>query len=157
MNGVSLGHLRAIHTKDPKEVRPRIKLAAVDSEKREFDPVNFARHYNEHPSGIEAIALVRTLNFNMGCALKYVMRRHGKEYERSLNSAEYYLRDQHESGNVMVQNYVIFRLLDDYRHYEPVPQVATFYRVFSSYLNHPTNQNFEMLMGSLGRIIESKL
>ena len=123
----------------------------------EFDVVNKAKQYNVHPSGIEAIHLVRCLNFNMGCALKYVMRRHGKEYERSLLSAEYYLNDQHRSGIVMVLNCGIYRLLDDYRQAEPAQQVSTFYRVFSTYLNHPTNQHFEMLISSLQRIMAEKV
>jgi len=124
---------------------------------KEFDEVNLAKHYNVHPSGIEAINLVRCLNFNMGCALKYVMRRHGKEYVRSLKSAEYYLKDQHVSGNVMIQNYAIFRLVDDYVQGEEVRQAATFYRAFSGYLNLPSQRNFDMMMGSLDRLLEDRL
>jgi hypothetical protein len=122
-----------------------------------FDVVQKAKHYNVHPSGIEAINIVRCLNFDMGCAIKYVIRRHGKEYERSLKSAEYYLKDQHHSGNCMVLNYSVFRMLDDYTQAEEVPQVATFYRLFSAYLNLPSNSNFEMLSGALSRILEGKL
>jgi len=122
-----------------------------------FDVVQKAKHYNEHPSGIEAITLVRCLNFDMGNAIKYVMRRHGKEYERSLKSSEYYLRDQHKSGNCMILNYAIFRMLDDYAQAEKVSQVATFYRVFSAYLNMPTTSNFDMLIGSLTRVREGGL
>jgi hypothetical protein len=122
-----------------------------------FDVVQKAKHYNVHPSGIEAIIIVRCLNFNMGCAIKYVMRRKDKEYERSLKSAEYYLRDQHQSGNCMVLNYAVFRLLDDYVQAEKVSQVATVYRVFSTYLNMPTTPTFDMMIGALTRVREGNL
>lgn len=49
-------------------------------------------HYNEHPSGIECIDIVKYENFNIGNALKYIWRRKhkGKEIE-DLKKAIYYL------------------------------------------------------------------
>ena len=123
----------------------------------DFDVVKKAKHYNTHPSGIEAIHIVRCLNFDMGCFVKYVMRRHGKEYARSLNSAEYYLRDQHSSGTPMVLNYSVFRLLDDYAQAEKVSQLSTLYKLVSVYLTLPSTSNFEMLLGALSRVREGGL
>jgi len=36
--------------------------------------VNHPKHYNEHPSGIECIAIIRHYNFDIGNALKYLWR-----------------------------------------------------------------------------------
>lgn len=122
-----------------------------------FDVVQKAKHYNDHPSGIEAIHIVRCLNFDMGCAVKYVMRRHGKEYARSLKSAAYYLEDQHKSGNQPVVNGLAYRLLEDYASKEPVAQARAFYRNVSQYLVHPTNQHFRMVVDALTRLQEDEV
>ena len=49
-------------------------------------------HYQNHPSGIECIDIVKHENFNIGNALKYIWRRKdkGKEVE-DLKKALYYL------------------------------------------------------------------
>lgn len=38
------------------------------------DAVNHPPHYNEHPSGVECIEIVRHYNFNIGNAIKYLWR-----------------------------------------------------------------------------------
>lgn len=38
------------------------------------DPVNHPKHYNAHPSGIECIAVVEHMGFNLGNAVKYIWR-----------------------------------------------------------------------------------
>ena len=38
------------------------------------DPVNHPKHYNNHPSGIECIDVVRHMNFNRGNSIKYIWR-----------------------------------------------------------------------------------
>lgn len=38
------------------------------------DPVNHPTHYTAHPSGIECIAVVEHLTFNVGNAIKYLWR-----------------------------------------------------------------------------------
>lgn len=38
------------------------------------DAVNNPKHYNSHPSGIECIAVVEHMNFNVGDAVKYLWR-----------------------------------------------------------------------------------
>ena len=49
-------------------------------------------HYQNHPSGIECIDIVKHENFNIGNALKYIWRRKdkGKEIE-DLQKAIYYI------------------------------------------------------------------
>lgn len=40
----------------------------------ENDPVNHPRHYTEHPSGVECIAITQHMNFCLGNAMKYIWR-----------------------------------------------------------------------------------
>ncbi len=40
----------------------------------QMDEVNHPRHYTQHPAGIECIAVVEQMNFNLGNAVKYVWR-----------------------------------------------------------------------------------
>jgi hypothetical protein len=36
--------------------------------------INHPRHYNAHPSGVECIAVVEHMSFNVGNAIKYLWR-----------------------------------------------------------------------------------
>lgn len=59
--------------------------------------VNHPKHYNEHPSGIECIEIVRHENFNCGSAIKYVWRRAKKDPEKEIEDLEkavWYLQDE---------------------------------------------------------------
>ncbi len=38
------------------------------------DPVNRPRHYTQHPSGVECIAVAEHMNFCRGNAVKYIWR-----------------------------------------------------------------------------------
>jgi hypothetical protein len=38
------------------------------------DPVNNPVHYTDHPSGIECIQITEHMNFNLGNAIKYILR-----------------------------------------------------------------------------------
>lgn len=38
------------------------------------DNVNHPRHYNQHPSGVEAITIAEHMGFNVGNAIKYLFR-----------------------------------------------------------------------------------
>jgi hypothetical protein len=59
------------------------------------DPVNHPRHYNVHPSGLEAIEICEHLSFCVGNAVKYVWRA-GEKGDRieDLRKAEWYLTRQ---------------------------------------------------------------
>lgn len=59
------------------------------------DMVNHPKHYNNHPSGIECIQIVRYMQFNTGNALKYIWRadEKGKSIE-DLEKAIFYLEDE---------------------------------------------------------------
>jgi hypothetical protein len=49
-------------------------------------------HYNQHPSGIECIDIIKYENFNIGNAIKYIWRRQHKGSEiEDLKKAIYYL------------------------------------------------------------------
>ncbi len=58
--------------------------------------VNHPKHYNSHPSGVEAIDLCEVLSFNLGNALKYAWRAgcKGDEYTEleDLKKAHWYVR-----------------------------------------------------------------
>jgi len=63
------------------------------------DPVSHPKHYNDHPSGIECIAITRHMNFNVGNAIKYLWR-HGKKDPQAtiedLKKAAFYIKDEIE-------------------------------------------------------------
>lgn len=56
------------------------------------DNVNHPPHYKQMPNGIEAIDITENFNFNLGNALKYIIRcdHKGKPYE-DINKAIWYL------------------------------------------------------------------
>jgi len=60
-----------------------------------FDEVARPKHYNSHPSGIEAIEITRHENFNVGNALKYLLRHRYKGNPiTDLKKAQWYLADE---------------------------------------------------------------
>lgn len=64
---------------------------------QKIDPngVNHPRHYNEHPSGVEAIVVCREMSFNVGNAFKYVYRLGAKDRAlKELEKALWYLKDE---------------------------------------------------------------
>lgn len=66
-----------------------------------IDPhgVNHARHYNLHPSGIEAIEVIRYMGFNVGSAFKYLFRSgHKGALLQDVEKALWYLRDEINYG-----------------------------------------------------------
>lgn len=68
-----------------------------------FDPVERAEHYNAHPSGIEAIEIIRHYTFTVGSAVKYLWRAGLKKDEgledkekeiQDLEKAKWYIDDR---------------------------------------------------------------
>ena len=45
-----------------------------ENPKDSYDSVNRPFHYNQHESGIECITITRQLNYDLGCAIKYLWR-----------------------------------------------------------------------------------
>jgi len=68
------------------------------------DTVNHPKHYNESPSGIECIEVVRHLGFNIGNAIKYCWRAgfKAKDPIEDLKKAIWYLED--EIGRIKSMN-----------------------------------------------------
>jgi Protein of unknwon function (DUF3310) len=69
----------------------------ITTEHKAGDEVDHPTHYNSHPSGIEAITIVRHHSFNVGNALKYLWRQGLKQGEPSLKDlkkAAWYLNDE---------------------------------------------------------------
>lgn len=56
-----------------------------------FDNINHPKHYNSHPSGIEAIQITEYMNFCLGNAIKYILRHEHKGGTEDLRKAIWYL------------------------------------------------------------------
>jgi len=57
--------------------------------------VHHPKHYNDHPSGIECLDVIRHMNFNLGNAVKYIWRCDLKEDAiEDLKKAIFYLEDE---------------------------------------------------------------
>lgn len=56
--------------------------------------VNHPKHYTNHPSGIECIAITRHMTFNLGNAIKYIWRSDLKNGIEDLEKAVWYLQDE---------------------------------------------------------------
>jgi hypothetical protein len=115
-----------------------------------FDIVNRAEHYNTHPSGIEVIDIIRHMSFDLGCVLKYAMRRKGKEGQRSLSSAVYYINDHwanrvEESGAA----YQAIPLLQQYVFAEPVEEARQVYHAVIEYMNSPSAKSAAVVVTAL--------
>ena len=68
------------------------------TEKTEFDPVDRPRHYVESAVTIEPIELLRHAPFDLGCALKYLIRYDKKgNAEQDLRKALWYIECTEES------------------------------------------------------------
>lgn len=61
------------------------------------DSVNHPPHYNQHPSNVECIEIVRHMNFNLGNVVKYLWRaglKDGVVDLEDLKKARWYLDDE---------------------------------------------------------------
>ena len=57
--------------------------------------VNHPKHYNNHPSNIEAIEVIRSMSFNIGNTFKYVYRRNDKNHViQDLKKSIWYIEDE---------------------------------------------------------------
>jgi hypothetical protein len=59
--------------------------------------VNHPNHYNNNPSGIECIDVIRHMNFNVGNAVKYLWRagvKDDKTHIEDLEKASWYIQDE---------------------------------------------------------------
>lgn len=65
----------------------------IDSfDEEETNNVNHPDYYNENPSGIECIEVIRHYPFNVGCAIKYLWRA-GLKKDASLSDKEKEIED----------------------------------------------------------------
>lgn len=62
--------------------------------------VNHPPHYNNHPSGIECIAIVEHMNFCLGNAIKYIWRASMKGGIEDLEKAKWYIQREIDRLNV---------------------------------------------------------
>lgn len=60
---------------------------------QEFDIIQKARHYNSHPSGVEAIEIGRHLSSDWFNAFKYIFRCDLKNGRQDIEKALYYAKD----------------------------------------------------------------
>lgn len=79
------GNTAITETKGPLETKPPDSGSAV----------NHPKHYNSHPSGVEAIAIARHMNFNLGNVVKYLFRAgHKDSFLEDLKKAQFYINDE---------------------------------------------------------------
>lgn len=90
-NRYNIGVERAICSKCDKVFNTQKKVIKLE------ETVNHPTHYNQHPSGVECITIVRHFNFNVGNAIKYLWRAglKGNAVE-DLRKAAWYIRDEIE-------------------------------------------------------------
>ena len=55
------------------------------------DPVNHPSHYTSHPSGVECITITEHYGFNLGNAIKYIVRHKSKNGREDLEKAKHYI------------------------------------------------------------------
>lgn len=58
--------------------------------------VNHPTHYNQHPSGIECIDIVRHYDFNIGNVIKYIWRA-GLKHEKGMNNRDKQIEDMEKA------------------------------------------------------------
>lgn len=124
---------------------------------KKFDVVSKAKHYNEHPSGVEAIEVCRELDFNLGNCFKYVFRYKGKEPVRSLKSALWYFQDHRAHlwsfspwPNMKVLNPPLRKIVDA----ETDPRVRNFFISFHLYLQHHQDLSARDVIDELRALID---
>ncbi len=64
-----------------------------------YEEVNHPQHYNNHPSGVECIDIVRHLNYNIGTAMTYLWRnvqKPGQDAVKDLNKSIWHIMDEIE-------------------------------------------------------------
>lgn len=67
-----------------------------------MNKVDHPKHYNSHPSGVEAIDIVQYMGFCLGNAFKYVYRYQYKNGMEDLKKAIWYLK--HQQTVILKQN-----------------------------------------------------
>lgn len=64
----------------------------LDTQFAGHDDVNHPHHYRQIPSGIETIEITEHFNFNLGNALKYIIRsNHKGQLRKDLEKARWYI------------------------------------------------------------------
>lgn len=60
-----------------------------------LEKINHPKHYNNHPSGVEIITIIRSCSFNIGNAIKYLFRRNDKDnILENMKKALWYIDDE---------------------------------------------------------------
>lgn len=81
------------HSGYADEIRASLRERFKEAGFKEADPVNHPDHYTWLPGGLEAIDLTEQFNFNLGNALKYIIRAdHKGEPIKDLEKAVWYLQ-----------------------------------------------------------------
>jgi len=81
-----------VHIVCPVDV-PSVDVPPVDVVSQ-HDPVNAPAHYRAHPFGVECIAVVEHMTFNLGNAVKYIWRhglKPGADALEDLKKSRWYL------------------------------------------------------------------
>ena len=63
----------------------------------DYEKVNHPKHYNQHPSGVECIDIIRWYAFNVGVAMKHLWRaglKPGESAVEDIKKAIWYLQNE---------------------------------------------------------------
>ena len=63
----------------------------------DYEKVNHPKHYNQHPSGVECIDIIRWYPFNVGVAMKHLWRaglKPGESAVEDIKKAIWYLQNE---------------------------------------------------------------
>jgi hypothetical protein len=120
------------------------------------EKVNHPKHYNNHPSGVEAIDVIQYMNFCLGNAFKYVYRYKDKNGIEDLKKAVWYLEKQ---KTVMLKAHLAIThtaTSDFYRilHHEPDTDIAKVLEIIYSVSFH--DKPFKLLDEAV-EILKKKL
>lgn len=98
-----------LETREPKHEEPPPGGIFMDAKMTEFDPVNRPRHYVEQAVRFEPIDILRWAPFDLGNALKYLIRAgHKNDALEDLRKAEWYLKCARESARISCYPYSSF-------------------------------------------------
>ena len=123
-----------------------------------FDAVHKPKHYNSHPSGIEAKDVTRNFDFPIGNALKYIWRAGNKgDYWEDMNKALEYLNwamsDHHPNEAIYCRKPAVVAIhMQEVIKYETDPNKQKLFGSFVDMIGNP--EELKILRNNLKEIIK---
>lgn len=121
-----------------------------------IDPngVDHPHHYNNHPSGVECIEIIRHMTFDTGCVFKYLFRYTDKDGAKDLKKARWYMNDMIKS-KVLLDHRLpthVLNLLNRVFIAEQDPKLKVVWGAFLMYLKNPSPHRLQEVAQAVSRI-----